>query len=333
MRENETFRALLVDHEQGQTKAVVAQVPLSDMPGGDTVIAVTYSSINYKDGLAVKGLGKVIRKFPMIPGIDLAGTVVETQSSIVQRGEQVILTGWGIGEDRWGGYAALARARSEWLIPMPEGLKAKGAMTIGTAGLTAALCLMELEGRGLEPASGEVVVTGAGGGVGSIAVALLAANGYRVVASTGRPELNDYLRSLGASEVIERAVLSAASEKPLESARWAGAIDTVGSTTLAGLMRTMAPGSSIGVCGVAGGNELHTTVFPLILRGIRLIGIETSRSPMERRRVAWARLARDLDPAALDKIGQIAPLADVPRLAEEILDGRIRGRVVVDVNA
>lgn len=333
MRANETFRALVVDQQHGKTRATLAEVPVAGLPEGDTVIAVAYSSINYKDGLAVTGKGKIIRRFPMIPGIDLAGTVVETQSGLVARGEQVVLTGWGIGEERWGGYGALARARSEWLVPLPEGLSARQAMTIGTAGLTAALCLLELEERGLTPEKGEVVVTGAGGGVGSIAIALLARNGFRVVASTGRPELHDYLRSLGASEIIDRSVLSSSSENPLESARWAGAIDTVGSTTLAGLMRGMAPGSSIAVCGLAGGSELHTTVFPLILRGVSLIGIETSRSPMERRRIAWARLAHDLDPATLDRIGQVAPLADVPHLAEDILNGRVRGRVVVDVNS
>lgn len=333
MRANETFRALLVDQQGGETHAALSEMPIAGLPEGDTVIAVSYSSINYKDGLAVTGKGKVIRKFPMVPGIDLAGTVVETQSSIVKRGEQVILTGWGIGEDRWGGYAALARARSEWLVPLPEGLSAKNAMTIGTAGLTAALCLLELEGRGRKPANGDIVVTGAGGGVGSVAVALLAANGYRVVASTGRPELRDYLHSLGAAEIIDRSVLSATSEKPLESARWAGAIDTVGGTTLAGLMRAMAPGSAITVCGLAGGSELHTTVFPLILRGVSLIGIETSRSSMVPRHLAWSRLARDLDESTLGRIGQVVPLADVPRLAQEILDGHVRGRMVVDVNA
>lgn len=333
MRANETFRALVVDQENGHAKASLSELPVSELPEGDALIAVSYSSLNYKDGLAVTGQGKIIRRFPMVPGIDLAGTVVETQSIAVKRGDNVLLTGWGIGEDRWGGYSALARVRSEWLLPWPDGFTGKDAMTIGTAGLTAMLCLLELEGRELRPANGDVVVTGAGGGVGSIAVAILARNGYRVVASTGRPEIHDYLRALGASEIIGREELSRLSEKPLESARWAGAIDTVGGATLAGLMRAMAPGSSIAVCGLAGGSDLSTTVFPLILRGVSLIGIETSRAPMERRRIAWPRLARDLKPATLAQIGQVAPLGEVPRLAEDILNGQIRGRIVVDVNA
>src|SRR5579883_1686220 len=333
MKPMETFRALIVDQVNGNTYCEIGAVPLSALPDGDVLVAVTYSSLNYKDGLAVTGKGKVVRKFPIVPGIDLVGKAVESQSDTVKRGSTVLLTGWGIGEDRWGGYAQLARVRSEWLLPLPENLTAKGAMTIGTAGLTAMLSLLELEGRGLAPDKGEVVVTGAGGGVGSVAVAILARNGYKVVASTGRPEIHDYLRSLGAAEIIDRLALSAPSDKPLESARWAGAIDTVGGATLAGLMRAMAPHAGIAVCGLAGGSELHATVFPLILRGVSLIGIETSRAPMQTRREAWARLASDLDQSTLDLIGQVAPLSDVPQLAEDILNGRVRGRIVVDVNS
>jgi len=333
MKPMETFRALIVDQVTGNTYCEIGAVPLSALPDGDVLVAVTYSSLNYKDGLAVTGKGKVVRKFPIVPGIDLVGKAVESQSDTVKRGSTVLLTGWGIGEDRWGGYAQLARVRSEWLLPLPENLTAKGAMTIGTAGLTAMLSLLELEGRGLAPDKGEVVVTGAGGGVGSVAVAILARNGYKVVASTGRPEIHDYLRSLGAAEIIDRLALSAPSDKPLESARWAGAIDTVGGATLAGLMRAMAPHAGIAVCGLAGGSELHATVFPLILRGVSLIGIETSRAPMQTRREAWARLASDLDQSTLDLIGQVAPLSDVPQLAEDILNGRVRGRIVVDVNS
>jgi acrylyl-CoA reductase (NADPH) len=332
MRHLQTFRALVVDQVGGETHSALTQMPLDTLPEGDVLVAVTYSSLNYKDGLAVTGKGKVVRKFPMIPGIDLVGKVVESQSETVKRGSSVVLTGWGIGEDRFGGYAQLARVRSEWLLPLPDGLSAKGAMTIGTAGLTAMLSLLELEGRGLSPEKGEVVVTGAGGGVGSVAVALLSKSGYKVIASTGRREIQDYLRSLGASEVIDRNVLSSPSEKPLESARWAGAIDTVGGDTLAGLMRTMAPHASIAVCGLAGGSELDTTVFPLILRGVSLIGIETSRAPMALRREAWARLAQSLDEPMLAAIGQVVPLSDVPKVAEDILNGLVRGRVVVDVN-
>ncbi|HEX5324434.1 MAG TPA: MDR family oxidoreductase [Capsulimonadaceae bacterium] len=333
MKPLETFRALVIDQVGGETHAAETQMPLKSLPDGDVLVAVTYSSLNYKDGLAVTGKGKVVRQFPMIPGIDLVGRVVESQSTRVTRGSTVLLTGWGIGEDRWGGYAQLARVRSEWLLPLPDTLSAKGAMTIGTAGLTAMLSLLELEGRGLTPDKGEVIVTGAGGGVGSIAVALLARSGYRVVASTGRKEIHEYLRSLGAVEVLDRTLLSAHSERPLESARWAGAIDTVGGDTLAGLMRSMATHASIAVCGLAGGNILNTTVFPLILRGISLIGIETSRAPMPLRAQAWGRLERGLDETTLGRIGYTAALSDIPGLSEDILQGRIRGRIVVDVNA
>ncbi len=322
-----------MDKADGQTQASLQEMPLAALPEGDVLVSVAYSSLNYKDGLAVTGQGKVIRRYPMVPGIDLAGTVERSDSPRFQPGDQVILTGWGLGEQHWGGYAQKARVQADWLLPLPEGLSLKHAMALGTAGLTAMLCIMALEAHGVRPEGGEVVVTGAAGGVGSVAVALLARYGYRVVASTGRQAAHAYLRSLGAQDILDRSVLSAPSEKPLESARWGGAVDTVGGDTLAGLLRTMGYGGCVAACGVAGGSALHTTVFPFILRGVSLIGIESGQCPQERRREAWERLARALPAETLERMMQVVPLDAVFDLSQEILQGRIRGRVVVDVNA
>jgi acrylyl-CoA reductase (NADPH) len=326
----DTFTALVLEQRDGATHSEVRQLPASALPEGDVLVRVAYSDLNYKDGLAITGRGRVVRSFPMVPGIDLAGTVVESASAAHKPGDQVVLTGWGIGETHWGGHAQLARVRADWLVPLPAGMTLEQSMGIGTAGFTAMLCVMALEEHGLRPGGRQVLVTGASGGVGSVAVAILARLGYEVVASTGKQDEHDYLQALGAKEVIGRL---APSGKPLESERWAGAVDTVGGTTLAALIPGLAFGASVAACGNAGGAELHTSVFPFILRGANLLGVLSVYVPLDRRRQAWERLARDLPADALDRMIQVAPLADVPALSQAICEGKIRGRVVVDVNA
>jgi acrylyl-CoA reductase (NADPH) len=328
-----TFRALVLDQQDGQVQAAMRDLRTSDLPEGDVLVSIAYSSLNYKDGLAVTNKGRIIRNFPMVPGIDLAGTVEESSSPSYQPGDSVILTGWGIGERHWGGFAEKARVKADWLVPLPDGLSLQQAMGIGTAGFTAMLCVMTLEERGVQPGGREVLVTGAGGGVGSVSVAILASLGYRVVASTGRAETHEYLRVLGAQEILDRSAIAKPSGRPLESERWGGAIDSVGGDTLAAVLPMMAYRSTVACCGLAAGTNLTTTVLPFILRGVGLIGVESVLCPSERRRAAWTRLAQDLPKSALDQISQIAPLSDVPRLSEEILAGRIRGRIVVDVKA
>jgi acrylyl-CoA reductase (NADPH) len=330
---DDSFKAIVVDEHDGQVTASLQTLPRTALPAGDVLVAVAYSSLNYKDGLALTGRNKVVRSYPMVPGIDFAGTVVESQSSDYQPGDRVILTGWGVGERHWGGFAQLARVNSGWLVPVPEGLTLERAMVIGTAGFTAMLAIMALEAHGLTPGGREVLVTGASGGVGGMAVALLARLGYTVVAATGRAETHAYLQALGAHEIIDRAVLTAPGGA-LGSARWGGAVDTVGGDTLAGVLRTLAYGASVAACGNAGGLEVRTSVAPFILRGVNLLGIDSLPVPLERRREAWARLARELPAETIDRILlRVAPLAEVPALAHEILAGRVRGRVVIDVNA
>lgn len=326
----DTLRALVVDQRDGAHVAEIAELPASALPEGEVTIAVAYSSLNYKDGLCVTGAGKIARSFPMVPGIDLAGTVVESRSPRFRAGDAVLATGWGLGERHWGGFATLARVRAEWLTALPEGLSLRQAMGIGTAGLTAMLCVMALEEAGLRPDEGEVLVTGATGGVGGIAVALLAGLGYNVTAATGKPDRHDYLRRLGARQIIDRAEL-ARPGRPLESERWAGAVDTVGGDTLAGIIRSTRYHGPIAACGNAGGHALNTTVFPFILRGVRLLGVESVLCPAERREVAWSRLARELPPHKLEEMIQVARLDDVPALSREIVAGRLHGRVVVDL--
>ena len=329
---DQTFRAILVKKGEAGDQASLQELPASVLPEGDVLVAVAYSSLNYKDGLAVTGQGRVVRNYPMVPGIDLAGTVQESLSPDYRPGDKVILTGWGIGEQHWGGYAQLARVRSEWLVPLPEGLSLQEAMGIGTAGFTAMLAVMTLEEYGRWPEDGDVAVTGAAGGVGSMAIALLAQRGYRVVASSGRAELRDYLTALGAQEIIGREVLSAPG-RPLESGRWSGAVDTVGGDTLAGLLRSMMLHGCVAACGLAGSSDLNTTVFPFILRGVGLLGIDSNWCPQARRREAWARLAHDLPKDHLARMMQVVSLPDVLPISPEILQGRVRGRIVVDVNA
>jgi acrylyl-CoA reductase (NADPH) len=323
-----TFRALVLEEIDGKTQSNIQQLEPSSLPDGEVLVRVSHSSLNYKDGLAITGTGKIIRKFPMVPGIDFAGVVEASSSDRYKPGDQVVLTGWGVGERHWGGLSELARVKSDWLVPLPKGLSAAQAMGIGTAGFTAMLCVMALERAGLE--TGEVVVTGAAGGVGSVAVMLLAKLGHQVTASTGRSETHDYLREIGASDILERDVL-AASSRPLETERFSGAVDTVGGTTLAGLIARMKYNSSIAACGLAGGAGLTTTVMPFILRGVNLLGVESVVVPYEKRIAAWDRLVKDLPLDHLERAMQTVKLKDVPRLAQEIIAGQVRGRVVVDL--
>ncbi|MDP8981678.1 MAG: oxidoreductase [Acidobacteriota bacterium] len=327
------FKGLVLEQNDGTTTASVREISIGELPAGDVLVKVAYSSLNYKDGLAVTGRGKVIRQFPMVPGIDLAGVVEQSSSSAFQPGDAVVATGWGLGEQHWGGYAQYARVNAGWLVPLPAGFSLEQSMAIGTAGFTAMLCLMALEEHGLTPAASKpVVVSGAAGGVGSVAVALLASRGYKVTAITGRKEAHDYLRSLGAAEILDRAEVGTGSTKPLEKERWSGAVDTVGGEMLASILRTLSYGASAAACGLAGGGNLPTSVFPFILRNVSLLGIDSVMCPAERRRAAWARLASELQADKLAFMTQVVPLGDIPAWSVRILDGQVRGRVVVDVS-
>lgn len=330
--EQEMFRALVLDEVDGEVRATVRAVPTTDLPDGDVTVAVAYSDLNYKDGLALMGQARVVRQYPMVPGIDFAGTVIASQSPRWSAGDEVILTGWGVGERHWGGYAEQARVPGDWLVPLPAGLSARDAMSVGTAGLTAMLCILALEDHGLTAESGPVLVTGAGGGVGSVAVALLARGGYHVVASTGRAGLHAYLTTLGAREIRDRAALGP-SNRPLESEQWAGVVDTIGGETLAAALRAVRQGGSVAACGNAGGNTLSMTVLPFILRGVNLLGINSVPVPIALREAAWARIAMDLPRDLLGEITEVIGLGDLPAYAPRILAGQVRGRVVVDVRA
>ena len=331
MADADTFKALILEERDGEVTSSI-QTPARDaLPDGDVLVRVAYSGLNYKDGLALTGRNKVVRSYPMVPGIDFSGTVEESTSPLVHPGDRVVLTGWGVGERHWGGYAQLARVKSEWLVPVPETFDLKEAMAIGTAGVTAMLCVMALEEHGLKPEGHEVVVTGATGGVGSMAVAILARLGYTVVAETGKPDMHDYLKELGAHEIMDRAAL-APSGGPLGSARWGGAVDTVGGEMLAGVLRTLAYGASVAACGNAGGLALNTTILPFILRGVNLLGIDSLPVPRERRIAVWERLARTLPKSAIARTMRVVSLEAVRPLADEIVQARMRGHVVVDVN-
>ncbi len=326
-----TFKALLATREDGKFAARIEQVSKDRLPPGEVLVRIRYSSLNYKDGLAVTGKPGVIRSFPMIPGIDFAGTVEESASSEFRPGDAVALTGAGAGETAWGGYAEYARWNAESLVVLPRAISLQQSMAIGTAGFTAMQSVIALERHGLT--SGEVLVTGAAGGVGSVAVAILAKLGYRVAASTGRPELGDYLRSLGASEIVARESLTAASSKGLERERWNGAIDSVGGSTLAGILPYLASNASIALCGLAGGAAFSSTVLPFILRGVNLLGINSVRVTRPERLRIWDRLSRDLPLHLLDAMTETAPLDRVFDLGAQILAGKIRGRVVIDIGA
>ncbi len=325
------FSAIVIDkNDAGQTVSV-QQLDESALPEGDVLIDVAYSTLNYKDGLAITGASPVVRKFPMVPGIDLAGTVRESTSAEWKVGDAVILNGWGVGEGHWGGLAQVARLKGEWLVPLPSAFTARQAMAIGTAGYTAALCVDALVNAGVTPDQGEVLVTGATGGVGSVAVALLKAAGFTVVAATGKASEGDYLAKLGADSVMDRATLSEKG-KALQKERWAGVVDAVGSFTLANAVAQTRYGGAVAACGLAQGADFTATVMPFILRGVRLLGVDSVMAPRSLRTKAYERLARDLDAAALEAIATEIALADAPAAAADLIAGKIRGRVVVDVN-
>lgn len=328
-----TFKAVLLEEAEGKVKASVQQLDDARLPAGEVTIRVAYSTLNYKDGMVLAGIGRLVRDYPHVPGIDLAGTVEASDSPDFKVGDEVLCTGYRLGEIHWGGYAQRARLPAKWLVKLPQGLSTKHAMAIGTAGFTAMQCVLGLEKHGLTPDAGEVLVTGATGGVGSVAVAILAKLGYTVVGSTGKDSEHDYLRSLGAASIIDRKELSEPSKRPLASERWAGAVDTVGSHTLANVLAAMKYGSSVAACGLAQGNDLPTTVIPFILRGVNLLGIDSVMCPMPLRQEIWSRLVRDLPAEKLDAATKIVPLAQVIEEGAKILKGGVRGRTVVDVNA
>jgi acrylyl-CoA reductase (NADPH) len=329
---SDTFKALVLTQEDGKTVSNIKQLSNDDLPEGDVLLAVDYSSLNYKDGLAITGKGKIVRQWPLVPGIDLSGTVLESDSADYAVGDRVVLTGWSVGEKYWGGYSQRQRVQSKWLVPLPAGLDSKQAMAIGTAGFSAMLCIMSLEEAGVTPNKGTVLVTGASGGVGSVAVAILAKLGYTVAAVSAKPEADDFLRGLGASEILTREEMSE-KPRPLEGQRWAGAVDVVGTTTLARVLAEMNYGGCVAACGLAGGADLPTTVMPFILRNVSLRGVDSVMCPVERRKLAWQRLVTDLPAEALGEIGQVASLEQLPELAEKITTGGVRGRVIVDLNA
>lgn len=330
---SETFTALVIEDVDGKPKASFKQHSLADLPDLDVLVEVAFSTLNYKDGLAVSGKQKIARKPPLVGGIDLAGTVVESRDPAWRKGDRVIVNGWGLSELHNGGYTRYQRVKAEWLVRLPEQLTFTQAMAIGTAGYTAALCVDALERWGsIQPGQGEVLVTGAAGGVGSVAIALLSQAGYQVTASTGRPDTHDYLRELGASAFVERAELQQKGA-PLQKERWSGAVDSVGGSTLANVLSQTVYGGAVAACGLAGGADLPATVLPHILRGVTLIGIDSVMAPLARREAAWARLARDLDLEKLGRLYQVEPMSQLPELAEAILAGQIRGRVVIDVTS
>ncbi|MEI6759897.1 MAG: MDR family oxidoreductase [Betaproteobacteria bacterium] len=322
------FKALVLKNSPS-FRASVQSVDESRLPTGDVTVAVSYSTINYKDGLAITNAGAVVRQWPMVAGIDGAGTVIESGHPDWQVGDRVVHNGWGVGEVHWGCLAEKARLKGDWLVRLPEAFTPRQAMAIGTAGYTAMLCVLALEDHGVGPGAGEVLVTGATGGVGSIAVALLSRLGYQVVAATGKPAEGDYLRHLGAASLLDRAALSNPG-KSWQKERWAGVVDAVGSHTLANALAQTRYGGVVAACGLAQGMDLATTVMPFILRGVTLAGIDSVMAPRARRQQAWSRLARDLDPALLETMVQEVPLDDATARAHELMAGRVRGRIVVN---
>lgn len=328
------FKALLVEKlDDGTMRTSVQDLPEDRLPAGDVTVAVEYTTLNYKDGLCMSSGGGMVRSYPHIPGIDFAGTVTASDDPRYAAGDKVVLTGWRVGESHWGGYASRARVKADWLVALPDGLTARQAMAVGTAGFTAMLAVMALEDHGLKPGMGEVLVTGAAGGVGSVAVALLAALGYDVAAVTGRPEQAEYLTSLGASRIVPRADLAETVKRPLEAEIWAGCIDSVGGAMLARVLGQMKYGASVAAVGLAGGSQLPASVIPFLLRGVNLLGIDSVMQPHANRLRAWGRIAQDLPMARLESMIQPARLEDLPGLGAAILAGRVRGRVVVDLNA
>jgi len=328
------FRALVVEKdEDGKTSASVQELDDERLPDGDVTVAVEYSTVNYKDGLCLGAGGGLVRTYPHVPGIDFSGTVEASSDKRYKAGDRVVLTGWRVGETWWGGYAQKARVKGDWLVPLPEGISSRDAMAVGTAGFTAMLAVMALEDHGLAPEKGPVLVTGAAGGVGSVATAILSNLGYEVAAVTGRPETSDYLASLGATQIVAREDIGETVKRPLERETWAGCIDAVGSAMLARVLGQMKYGASVASVGLAGGVDLPATVIPFLLRGINLLGIDSVMKPYDDRVVAWRRIADELPLEKLERMIETATLTDLPVLGARILDGEIRGRVVIDVNA
>jgi acrylyl-CoA reductase (NADPH) len=323
------FKALLVEKDAQSYRAAIQSLDEAQLPAGDVTVRVEYSTLNYKDALAITGKGPVVRQFPMVPGIDFAGSVESSSNSSYKSGDKVLLNGWGVGENHWGGLGQIARVKGDWLIPLPSAFSARQAMAIGTAGYTAMLCVIALQRHGITPGGGEILVTGAAGGVGSVAVAVLSKLGFRVAAVTGRPAEAEFLRQLGAAEVLERAQF-AAPGKPLAKERWAGAIDVVGSHTLANVCASLRYGGVVAACGLAGGMDFPATVAPFILRGITLSGVDSVMRPRNDRLEAWRRLTEDLDIKKLDLLTEEIGLSQATERAALLLQGQIRGRVVVN---
>jgi acrylyl-CoA reductase (NADPH) len=326
------FKALMVEKDaEGKTSASVQELSLEQLPEGDVTVAVEYSTVNYKDGLCIGPGGGLVRNYPHVPGIDMAGTVEASDDPRYQPGDKVVLTGWRVGEAYWGGYSQKARVKADWLVPLPEGLDTRQAMAVGTAGFTAMLAVMALEDHGIK--DGPVLVTGAAGGVGSVATAILAKLGHEVAAVTGRPETADYLKSLGATQIVPREEINAITRRPLEAETWGGCVDAVGGEMLARVLGQMKYGASVSAVGLAGGAGLPASVIPFLLRGVNLLGIDSVMQPYDNRVRAWARIAKDLPMDKLEAMIQPATLADLPELGRGILQGQVKGRVVVDVNA
>ena len=328
------FNALVVNkNDEGKTSAAVQHISLVDLPDGDVVVAVDYSTVNYKDGLCIGPGGGLVRNYPHVPGIDFAGTVETSNDPRYKAGDKVVLTGWRVGEVHWGGYAQKARVKADWLVPLPAGLTTRQAMAVGTAGFTAMLAVMALQDHGLTAGSGPVLVTGAAGGVGSVATAILANLGHEVAAVTGRPETADYLTSLGATQIVARDEINEVTKRPLEAETWAGCVDAVGGPMLARALGQMKYGASVAAVGLAGGANLPATVIPFLLRCVNLLGIDSVMQPYDNRLRAWERIATDLPMDKLEAMIQPATLSDLPQLGADILQGQVKGRVVVDVNA
>lgn len=327
------FNALVVEKTEDGTHAEVRSVSYDDLPAGDVTVSVDYSTVNYKDGLCIGPGGGLVRTYPHVPGIDFSGIVETSDDPRYDVGDAVILTGWRVGEARWGGYAQKARVKADYLVPLPDGLTTRQAMAVGTAGFTSMLAIMALEDHGLKPGQGPVLVTGAAGGVGSVATAILANLGYEVAAVTGRPETGNYLKELGAETIVDRSELNETTKRPLEAEIWAGCVDAVGGAMLARVLGQIKYGGSVAAVGLAGGSSLPTTVIPFLLRGVNLLGIDSVMQPYENRKRAWNRIATDLPLAKLEAMVSSATLSDLPALGRDILKGNVKGRVVVNVNA
>jgi acrylyl-CoA reductase (NADPH) len=330
------FKALVMEknEETGRAAAEIKEIDVDALPAGDVLVAVDYSTVNYKDGLCLSSKGGgLVRNYPHVPGIDFAGTVEASEDDRYKAGDRVVLTGWRVGEAHWGGYAQKARVKADWLVPLPDGVDARQAMAVGTAGFTAMLAVMALEDHGMKPGNGPVLVTGAAGGVGSVATAILANLGYEVAAVTGRPETADYLRSLGATQIVARDDINETTKRPLEAETWAGCVDAVGGDMLARVLGQMKYGASVAAVGLAGGAGLPATVIPFLLRGVNLLGIDSVMQPYDNRLRAWQRVATDLPMDKLEAMIVPAAMTDLPKLGGDILAGQVQGRVVVDLNA